>query len=217
MDEVGELLPEKQEVFETTTLTALGDGTVKETVIDTLDESYYNSEDLKKMIDETVASYCGEQGEGAVVVDAFTAENGKVVLDMTYQTAADYAGYNNVVFFNGSMLEAQMEGFLFNHDFLKVTEGAAGNKISSEEPLSHKEYMVLVTDASHAVRVPGEVRYVSANSLTSDAYTVVPGEPEESTDQVLILPSSAVYVQEKTSDETAADLDRALIYVLYDY
>lgn len=218
MDEVDEMLPSKQETFERTTLTALKDGTVKESVIDQLNESYYSSEDLKKMIDETVLSYCAQEGEGAVLVDAFSSEEGRVVLDMTYRSAADYAAYNNVIFFNGSVLEAQLEGFLFNHDFRAVADGTIQEtKISAEEPLSHKEYTVLVTDASHAVRVPGKIKYVSANALIQDEYTMIPGEPEESVEQVLVLPSSAVYVQEKTDDETAAELDRALIYILYDY
>lgn len=218
MEDVESLVPEKAQNFETTTLVAYKDGTIRETVVDTLDESYYNSEDLKKMIDETVSAYCADNGEAAVVTDNFTVEENRVVLGMTYKSAADYAAYNNVYFFNGPMLQAQMDGYLFNHDFYKVEEGAAAqDKISAEEPLSHKEYSVLVTDASHVVRVPGEIRYVSANAKVQDAYTMVPGEPEESTEQVLVLPSSAVYVQEKSSDETAAEADRALIYILYDF
>lgn len=218
MDEVDQMLPAKVESFDRTTLTAVKNGTVKESVIDRLDENYYNSDDLKKMIDETVGEYCAKNGEGAILVDAFSAEEGQIVLDMTYRSAQDYADYNNVVFFNGSILEAQLEGFLFNHDFRRVTDGAAEEaRIPADEPLSHKEYTVLVTDASHAVRVPGKIKYVSANALAQDDYTVVPGEPEESAEQVLVLPSSAVYVQEKTDDETAAELDRSLIYILYDY
>ena len=54
MDEVDQMLPAKVESFDRTTLTAVKNGTVKESVIDRLDESYYNSDDLKKMIDETV-------------------------------------------------------------------------------------------------------------------------------------------------------------------
>ena len=218
VDEVEDLLPEKQESFDRTTLTVVKNGTVKESVIDSLDESYYNSDELKKMIDETVGEYCAKNGEGAVLVDAFSAEEGRIALDMTYRSAKEYADYNNVVFFNGPVLEAQLEGFLFNHDFRKVTDGAAEDaKIPADEPLSHKEYTVLVTDASHAVRVPGRIKYVSANALTQDAYTMIPGEPEEPAEQVLVLPSSAVYVQEKSDDETAAEVDRALIYILYDY
>lgn len=211
------LLPRKAEAPKQTTLEADSDGTIRETVIDTLDQSWYSSQELQDMVDTSVAAYCREQGEGAVRVDRFTVQESTVTLAMTYRSAQDYAGYNNVSFFNGSMLQAQLEGYLFDHEFRLVEKGVSSEEtVSSEVPLSHKEYQVLITDASHAVVVPGKAVYISANARAADAYTVVPGE-EERAQEGLELPSSQVYIQEQSSRENAGDLDRTYIYVVYEF
>ena len=78
---------------------------------------------------------------------------------MRYPDAQAYASYNHVPAFQGSMLEAQMAGFLFLNEFRKVADGvSAAETIPNGEPLSHKEYQVLVTDLTHVVRMPAKVK-----------------------------------------------------------
>lgn len=210
------------ETPEETTLKVEKDGTIVETVIDRLDQSYYSSAELESMITSTVSEYNQANGEGAVTVDELTMEEGQVLLKMTYRSPQDYAGYNNVRFFNGSMLGAEMEGYLFYNQFWQVKKGETeGSPVSNEVPLRAKEQQVLVTDTSHIVEVPGDVLFVSVNGVPAGRKMVAPAKEDVTIAQQpegLVLPSSAVYVpEEEHTGVKAVDLEKNYLYVIYEF
>lgn len=211
------LVPETEPVIEETTLQVREDGTWTETIIEKLDQGYYDTNELKALVDETVAAYNATEGEGSVTVDEFSVGENGVTLKMTYRDAAAYSGYNNLAAFQGSMLEAQMEGFLFLNDFREVADGVSSlETIPNEKPLSHKEYQVLVTDGSHVVLMPDKVRYVSSNAEVSDWKTVRPLQ-EEDANEGLVLPSSAVYKAEISADRLSeTDREQGYLYIIYE-
>ncbi len=182
------------------------DGTLTETIIDVLDESWYSSSELENMIADTVQTYNAQSGSDAVAYDGFTVENGQVQVQLNYAGGSDYASYNHMQFFTGSMLSAQMEGYLFNTSFYKVSSGVtSSDSISSDEPLSHKEYQVLIGDTSHEYHVPGRITYISSNAVTVDAYTAqaVQGDNEN-------------HAADETASGTEAD-SQQLIYILFEF
>ena len=220
--EIEQMMPHPGDdwVPEETALVVNRDGTITETIFDSLEEAYYDSAELQKMVNDTTAEYQASHSETALTVDEMTVENGAVFLQMTYQGWEDYASYNQVPFYNGSMLGAQVEGFLFYNEFRRVEEGiSSADTITNEEPLSHKECQVLVTDASHMVKVPGKIRYISANADVTDWYFAKPREEAFKTDtQGLVLPSSAVYVDPESKKEVSqTDLEKTYIYVIYEF
>ncbi|MDO5345228.1 MAG: hypothetical protein Q4E91_05740 [Lachnospiraceae bacterium] len=218
-DMLDEVLEEKAWEPGETALQVLEDGTVTETVIDQLDESYYSSSELESMVNSSVGQYNKEHGADAVTVDSLIIENNQVTLTMTYRTAQDYADYNNVRFYNGSMLGAEMDGYLFYNQFKQVEKGTVtGEGLSNEEPLKHKELQVLVTDTSHAVKVPGDVVFLSTNAAPMGRKEVKPVPAEASSEEEgLVLPSNAVYVEEDHSPVTAKDLEKTYLYIIYEF
>lgn len=217
-DMLDEVLEEKAWEPGQTALQVQKDGTVTETVIDQLDQSYYSSAELESMVNSSVSEYNQEHGADAVTVDSLTIENNQVTLAMTYRTAEDYAGYNNVRFYNGSMLGAEMDGYLFYNQFRQVDKGeVTGDGLSNEEPLKHKELQVLVTDTSHAVKVPGDVVFISANGEPLGRKEVGPLPEETSGQEGLVLPSNAVYTEEDHSPVTAKDLEKTYLYIIYEF
>ena len=194
-------------------------GTVSETVIDQLDQSYYNADELKSMVESSVSEYNQVHGADAIRIDSLMIEGGQVKLTMTYASAEDYADYNNVRFYNGSMLGAEIDGYLFYNQFRQVDDGqVTADGLSNEEALKHKEYQVLVTDMSHIVRVPGDVVYVSANASPMSAREVRPTDTTTSSAQEgLVLPSSAVYTEVENEPVTAKDLEKTYLYIIYEF
>lgn len=216
-EQIDILLPQEEEwAPEQTSLDVREDGSMTETILQHLDQSYYDTEELSKMIAQTVQAYNGSAEPAPITIDEQVMEGADVTLTMSYAAAEDYAAYNNVVFFNGSMLNAQMEGFLFGNDFKKVSGGATGEEmISNEEPLSHKECQVLVTDTSHVVYAPGKVLYCSANASVRDGRIVVPAPAMEQEVQGLVLPSSTVYV-EAQGEISSSDKEKTYVYIIYE-
>ena len=219
--EIEQLMPQPGDdwVPEQTALVVNRDGTVTETLMERLDQDYYDSAELEKMVTSTVSEYTASHGEEALVVDQLLVEDKQVTLQMTYRTGEDYAAYNGMPFFSGSMLGAQMSGFLFYNEFRPVQEGVSAQEtVSNEEPLSHKEYQVLITDSSHMVKVPGKIRYVSANTDVKDTYFAYPRKEAFSADpEGLVLPSNAVYKDPAKGEVSQTDLEKNLVYVLYEF
>lgn len=157
-----------------------GDGTLTETIFDKLDQSWYQGNELQDMIARSMNEYNASNGEGAVRVTSYTDAGGDVKVVIDYRTGEDYSRYNNTVFCSGSMLDAQMQGFLFSGPFFAVTGSDMSDEaLDSSEPLSHKEYNVVISDASHVLQVPGDIRYVSGGVQIVNSHTAQAAEPAQ--------------------------------------
>ena len=147
---------------ETTSVQVHADGSLTETIFDTLDQTWYQGNELQDMIARSMNEYNASHGDGSIQVTSYSDADGKVKVVIDYRTGEDFAAYNNTQFCCGSMLDAQMKGFLFEGSFYAVDKDRLhGEAMDSAEPLSHKEYSVVISDGTHVVQVPGEIRYVS--------------------------------------------------------
>ena len=158
-----------------TSLQVYGDGSVTETILDSLDQEWYTGDELQDMIARSMNEYNAQNGAEALNVTEYSDEGGQVRVKLVYRTGDDYSRYNDVVFFNGSMLDAEMAGFLFTGPFSSVDGSQVREQgVDAAEPLSHKEYSVTVTDGTHAVQVPGTIRYISSNGAVVNSHTAQP-------------------------------------------
>ena len=190
-----------------TAIQADPDGTLTETLIEKLDQDYYDPAELKSMAEEAVREYTSENGADSVRLESFEAEGNSVCMVMIYRGWQDYSGFNNVRFYNGTMLGAQMEGWRMEKNFHPVNPedgSSAGTVVSFEEPLSHKEYYVMVSDPDHIVEVPGEIRYISENASVTDFQYAYPDKTEEKEEQDTV-----------TGDNPAAD-ESGRVIIIYE-
>lgn len=208
---------QKWEPQEDAAISISEDGVITEYVQDTLDESYYSASELEKMITSDVADYNSKHGENTIQVKSYEAsDDGKVHLVMEYATANDYAVFNNVEFYSGSMINAQLEGYLFDGSFKKIKNGVVqGSAVSGSEVVKKMAAEVLVVTAPLEVHVPGNVLYTTSNAevLAPDDVNATGKTAEEATDKGLELPSKQVYIgEEKSFDEKAA---ASRVYIIY--
>ena len=220
VEEIVSDMEEEVWVPDATTVQIGDDGSVTETILDELDRDYYSGTELEEMVTKELAAYNARFGNERISLTQSTIEEGKVTLVLTYAAASDYMSFNELPMFQGSMLGAQMEGYLFDNDFYKVTDGVQSEKsVSNEEPLSHKEYQVLVSDLYHVARVPGKIMYVSANAAVGDEFTAIPVQEQTAKEESgLVLPSSAVYItREEEVKDTEEDMEKTYMYVIYEF
>lgn len=205
---------EKWEPKEPAAVSIGEEGTVTETIQEELDQVYYDAEELRSMIDSEVAAYNSGHGENAVQVISYEAANGQVKLVMEYASSEDYSEFNNIEFYYGSMIGAQLEGYLFDVSYKKVRNGVVeGSAVSGSEVIKCMADMVLVVRAPLEVQVPGKVLYTSTNAEVHAADVVnATGEQEQETG--LVLPSSAVYRGETKSLEENAAANR--VYIIFE-
>lgn len=186
---------------ETTSIQVHADGSLTETIFDTLDQSWYEGNELQDMIARSMNEYNASHEAGAVNVTAYSDAGGKVQVVIDYRTGEDFAEYNNTVFCCGSMLDAQMQGFLFDTPFYAVDgTNQAGGAIDASEPLSHKEFNVVVSDGTHVVQVPGEIRYVSEGVQVVNSHVARKAQGAESAQEENAAGSVLYIIYEKDQE-----------------
>ena len=201
---------------EQTSLQVYGDGVVAETIFDHLDQAWYTGDELQDMIARSMNEYNAANGENSLNVTEYSDEGGDVMVRLVYRTAEDYARYNNVVFFSGSMLDAEMEGYLFSGPFSSVDDsGIKESGLDASEPLSHKEYRVVISDSGHVVQVPGVVRYISSNAEVVNSHVIKPAassaavETESAAADATGDPETGEGMSDKETDQT-------YLYIIYE-
>lgn len=191
------------------------DGSVTEMVTDTLDEGYYDFAELENMIHTEVADYNLDHGEDLVAVDRLDCEDGRVSLVMKYASARDYAQFNNTEFFYGTVIGAQLEGYLFDVTYRKVSGGEFyGAPVSGTEVIREMDKQVLILLAPAEVQVPGDVLFTSTNAEMLDTDVVNATGIRQDEDEGLVLPSNAVYKGEEASFAEKSAASR--VYIIFD-
>ena len=206
---------EKWEPQEAAAISIDEDGSITEFIHETLDEAYYNAAELQNMITSSVAEYTRTHGEESVAVKEYLAEEGKVSLTMEYATAEDYAEFNNTEFYYGSMINAQLAGYLFDVSYKRVNDGVVqGSPVSGSEVIREMDKQVLILRGPMEVHVPGNVLYTSTNAEVLSADVVNATGEQEDEEEGLLLPSNNVYKNEESTfaEQTAA----SRVYIIFD-
>lgn len=134
--------------------------------IEDFNEDYYDEEELKAYITESIESYVESNGNGSLEMDKFETKSSEedgvtAQLYLNYATYIDYALFNDVTLFAGTVEQARQEGYQFDQDFVKVEDGAPAGSVDVQELLAEEEIRVVVIGEETAVRIDGEIVCVS--------------------------------------------------------
>lgn len=145
-------------------------GTVVGADIEDFNEDYYDEEELKNYITESVESYAASNGDGSIEIKSFQIEpsdggGDMAQLYLNYASCADYARFNDVMLFAGTVLQAQAENYEFNQNFQKVEEGSLAGSVDVQEVLDAEEYKIAVIGEETVVKVDGTIQYVSDGNV----------------------------------------------------
>lgn len=157
---------------ETSTVFVLKDGKVVSTDVEAFDENTYDKEGLESYVQDALDSYNSANGEDAVTMKSLTVEEGSAVLILEYASAVDYARFNELEFYAGSVAEALSAGYPFDVEFCSITDGNA-SPCNVNDFLGSSDYKVVIVRGNTDVHVDGKVAYVSeANTTYVDASTI---------------------------------------------
>lgn len=145
-------------------------GTVISADIEDFNEDYYDGDELKNYITESVESYVASNGDGSVEIESFEIhspgnEENTAQLYLNYADYTDYARFNEVTFFAGTVLQALAEDYGFDQDFQKTEEGNLAGSVDAQEVMDAEDYKVVVIGEETAVKVDGEIQYVSDGNV----------------------------------------------------
>ncbi len=139
-------------------------GTIKGANVAAFDKEYYDEAELEGFINDTVDTYVAKAGEGTVAVTSFAVEDGTAHVYLDYAGAEDYAQFNGVDFYAGTVLDSQADGYDIPKEFNAATDkdttwDADGNKI-------------VIIGQQTQVKVDGTILFVTPNAEVVDKNTV---------------------------------------------
>ena len=138
-------------------------GTIKGANVADFDKEYYDETEISDFIKDTVDTSVEQAGEGTVEIQEFAVSDGVAHVYLNYAGAEDYAQFNGVKFYEGTVLDAKAEGYEIPDAFTSVTDDettwdAEGNKI-------------VIIGQQTQVKVDGTILFVSANASVTGKNT----------------------------------------------
>ena len=125
-------------------LSILEDGSIESVIVEDFSESYYNVDDLTKMILDTISVYQKEDPDSSIVLETCELVEQQVKVVMKYNSAEAYSGYNSEDLFVGTVQEAYGEGYDLNMTLTGTDKEAA--KIGRQELLGMGENHIMILE-----------------------------------------------------------------------
>lgn len=155
----------KKTDVKTSTLFVEKKGNLISVDVEALDKDYYDESELESYISDHVEEYNSKNG-GNVKKSSFNVKDGIAKLMMEYESYEDYAGFNGIEFYSGTVLKAQADGYDFDTEFYSPAEDMGSSKAAAKEDvLADEDYKAIIIKAHVDVQVPGELLYVSSKNV----------------------------------------------------
>lgn len=135
-------------------------GTIKGANVAAFDKEYYDEAELESFINDTVDTYVAKAGEGTVAVTSFAVEDGTAHVYLDYAGAEDYAQFNGIDFYTGTVLDAQADGYDIPDAFTAVTD--------KDTTWDAEDNKIVIVGQQTQVRVDGTILFVSSNANAVD-------------------------------------------------
>ncbi len=158
-------------------------GKVTGATVESFDKAYYDEKELESYINQRVADYAADHDKKSVKVDSFSVEEGVARLNIVYAGYEDYAKFNDVEMFVGTIPQAMAAGYDFKDEFLAVEDGKLAGSVERSIVTDNADLKVVILNEKVDVKVQGTVQYVSAKYTSMAAKdTVAVKLPEDAQD-----------------------------------
>ena len=144
---------------ESTTITADEFGKVFETIVETKTDNF-TEEELSEYIEMEVAVFNASWEEGAVSLESCSVSGNSVRIKMSYLSWLYYSEFNNVNCFQGTLRQAEAEGYNLDLPFYD-SDGAQASADTLRE--RGNEWKVIIVEEPISVKVPDKILYASEN------------------------------------------------------
>ena len=179
---------------EQSTIELKKNGTIYEASVEKFDQSYYQEDELKSYVDNSVSEfldeYASDYGKRSVSVQESKVSDGKAYLTLKYKNAEVFGKFSGIECFSGSVIQAQAEGYDFDQmDFYPVTDGKMEKKkASTSDLLKDDDLKTMIVRENSDLIVPGDICYVSAEGTeVTSKNTVSVQQKEKDTDEAVLV------------------------------
>lgn len=192
-------------------------GQIVGAIVEKFDKDYYDKDELESYVKDAIDAYNDEAGNEQIELTTYKVEDDIAKLVITYNSMKDYAKFNDVLLYTGTIKEALIADYDFDSDFVTVEEGKLGKSVDLDTVKQDDDIKVLILNECTAVSVPGTICYVSSDNVTvtgedtakvqaADEKDITPDEKEVTPDESEIKNDTIEVVNNKLSK---------LAYIIY--
>ena len=163
-----------------TTLSIDENGRLTEDIVEDLNGEDYTAEELQSFVESSLAAYNPSEEEKIKLLSC-RVENGSVKISLQYESVEDYAAYNQIICFQGTLKQAEDAGYSLDRSWLEPNGSEGDPQIIRER---EKEWKVFIVSEPIHVKVPDKILYASENvritgRLTATVETVMNEKPAD--------------------------------------
>ncbi|MFV0466270.1 MAG: hypothetical protein ACK5ML_09360 [Lachnospiraceae bacterium] len=145
---------------DTDTIYIAENGSVQSIDTGLFNQTYYDFDELKLYVEESVQEISG--GDTSIVkVVEFKETEDRVKLSLKYQSPQYYEEFNGMTLFSGSVTEALNEEYDFDTVFYSVTDGEKGEELDRNEVINNGTEKIVIIEADVNVKVDGKITVIS--------------------------------------------------------
>lgn len=157
-----------------------GNGNVKAFSISEFDKEYYSGTELRKQILDSVSEYNDSAKEERIRLKTCKVSRKKAQVFLRYKSIEDYAAFNNVLAWSGTITEAIENKFLDKDTVavsgdgtLKTTIGELESEFGEETATRKGKILkVLIVEEPLMIKVAGKVEYTIGDVTMDGGYAV---------------------------------------------
>ena len=169
---------------DTTTITVEKSGKIVGSIVEDFDKEYYSEDELKEMIASDIAKFNNSSDGESVKLNSISVSDGVAKTTLTYKDAESYAGFNDVILFEGTVAEAYNAGYSFDDVTLKsATED--GVTLDKSGILAEGSMHIVITDENEKIKTYKNIAYISSNVTLVNKKEAAVAETEEPVTYIL--------------------------------
>lgn len=148
-----------------TSLSIDKDGVITSVLVESFDQDYYSLTELQDMVADEISYYNSEYTTPKISLEeSLVSEEGVAVLTMKYNSYIDYAHFNQMTFFYGTVDDAKDRGFAIDKDLVD-TKGETG-AIDEIEDLGLRH--IIIAGEKIGISTPFNISYMSKGVVLKD-------------------------------------------------
>ncbi len=189
-----EMTESASETSTTSTISVKKDGSISSKIVEAFTESYYDVDGLKTMIESSIVEYQAENTAAQVKLKSCKAKGDNVNVEMEFGDYQSYAGFNDEVFFAGTVQAANKAGFDLNMSLKGVGGNQENATISKPDLLGMGDNHIVILEPS-----------VEEEDVTQVVRV-------ECSDEILYVGDGVMVTGKKSSDVTVSDGYKVIVF-----
>ena len=148
----------KETAYETNSLLIKEDGSIKEYINEEFAQDTYDADGLQEMLNSETEQYNTQYGADCIKVGKFEVADNYVKIILQYKSAADYAQFNQIPLYCGTITSALQEGYTITLD---AVDAAEDSRVTAQTVCNDGNRKICIIGFQYDIYIDGTILFYS--------------------------------------------------------